>query len=137
LVVLNEEVEEPPARKQRILWRCLCDCGNTVTVRGFRLREGWCRSCGCEFKKFRDLTGLRFGRLQVMHRDGEDDSGFRWRCVCDCGSTVTVSSYKLQQGVTQSCGCYRQERMSEMVVKAHWDKVLALLPEQGEFYELK
>ena len=30
-----------------LLWRCACDCGRTITVRGRWLRLGLRKSCGC------------------------------------------------------------------------------------------
>lgn len=31
----------------QIMWKCLCDCGNYVDVRGYGLRTGKTKSCGC------------------------------------------------------------------------------------------
>ncbi len=29
------------------IWECMCDCGNTTLSRGFTLRNGQAKSCGC------------------------------------------------------------------------------------------
>jgi 5-methylcytosine-specific restriction endonuclease McrA len=34
-------------KHKQILWLCLCDCGNEVTVAGYCLRNGNTKSCGC------------------------------------------------------------------------------------------
>ena len=34
-------------RERGAQWTCLCDCGNTVVVRGRHLRYGTTQSCGC------------------------------------------------------------------------------------------
>ncbi len=33
--------------QDRIMWLCLCDCGNEVIVRGSHLHSGTTTSCGC------------------------------------------------------------------------------------------
>ena len=50
------------------VWICRCDCGNTVHAASRFLKNGWMTSCGCEGKKprYKDLTGKRFGKLQVL-----------------------------------------------------------------------
>lgn len=53
----------------------------------------------------KDLTGQRFGKLLVLHREPKDNPRTFWRCRCDCGqSTVKMGKY-LTSGDTRSCGC--------------------------------
>ena len=68
--------------------------------------------------RFRDLTGMRFGRLTVISRapshmypSGRPRS--MWNCVCDCGSSLQVDVTCLTTGRTRSCGCLQRERTSE------------------------
>lgn len=37
-------------KSRGVIWECLCDCGNICNVRGWSLKSGNTRSCGC-FKK--------------------------------------------------------------------------------------
>ena len=56
--------------------------------------------------KLIDLTGHRFGRLTVLHRD-ESKAPVRWVCKCECGSICSIRASSW--GSTQSCGCFWQE----------------------------
>ena len=65
-----------------------------------------------------DLTGQRFGRLVVVEEAGRTKHGFvLWKCRCDCGQEVVVSSQHLRSGNTTSCGCFNRERTSETHTK--------------------
>lgn len=57
-----------------------------------------------------DLTGQRFGRLTVIEFAGVKNKRYSyWKCRCDCGSVVTVYTYSLTSGKSQSCGCLHNE----------------------------
>lgn len=59
---------------------------------------------------FKDVTGQRFTRLVVLHRDGEfTGKKTKWVCKCDCGNTKSVFRDSLVSGHTRSCGCLRKE----------------------------
>ena len=59
---------------------------------------------------FKDITGLRFGRLVVLEREGRNRWGnTHWLCRCDCGETKIVSSKRLIAGRAKSCGCLHRE----------------------------
>lgn len=57
-------------------------------------------------KSFKDLTGLRFGKLTVIRRVYTNDyRRVYWKCQCDCGKTAIVMGKLLKSGGTKSCGC--------------------------------
>lgn len=37
-----------------IFWECICECGNIKEVKGYDLRRGHTKSCGCLFKEGRN-----------------------------------------------------------------------------------
>lgn len=63
--------------------------------------------------KMIDLTGKRFGRLNVVRRGTNRGRITRWDCVCDCGNDVCVDGSSLTRGRTKSCGCYRSDVCKE------------------------
>lgn len=63
---------------------------------------------------FKDKTGMRFGRLTVLKRDGYmRDHHVAWLCQCDCGNIIRVGTNSLTSGNTKSCGCYHIDKVSD------------------------
>ena len=61
----------------------------------------------------RELTGERFGRLTVIEKTEERQTGYIvWRCRCDCGNEILVNTRQLLRGTVDSCGC-----MEKMTVR--------------------
>jgi hypothetical protein len=91
------------------IWSCVCDCGTTKNVSLPNLRNGSTQSCGHQHI-FKELTGLSFGRLLVLHRADSDNRGEAfWFCKCVCGNHVKVSGSNLRFSRQESCGCLRDE----------------------------
>lgn len=58
----------------------------------------------------KDLTGMRFGRLRVLNREGSTKDGCAtWACICDCGSKLIVRGHTMRDGRSKSCGCLSRE----------------------------
>ena len=62
----------------------------------------------------KDLQGHTFGRLVVLQRAPNVKDRTAWLCRCTCEENAIVIGNKLQQGRTVSCGCKKQEIMSNM-----------------------
>ena len=82
----------------KILWECLCDCGNTTVTHGRDLVNGHCKSCGCilnenrrEEGRFKGLSDTRpfriwkgiISRCNNPNNDSYSDYGGRGISVCD------------------------------------------------------
>jgi hypothetical protein len=98
-------------------WICQCDCGTVKSVAGCNLVSGGTTSCGCSLGKALELDGKRFGRLTVISKEGVVNDRSVWKCLCDCGSEVSVIGSLLLRGSTNSCGCYRTDRTKEANTK--------------------
>ena len=53
----------------RTAWVCRCDCGRETVALTVRLRDGHCRSCGCD-KAPVDPTPGAYGRASLTYVDG-------------------------------------------------------------------
>ena len=50
------------------------------------------------------MTGLKFGKLLVLRRDGWDKSqAAMWLCQCECGNTSRACGADLRRGNTTAC----------------------------------
>lgn len=65
----------------RIKWLCLCECGNTKTIRGSDLRSGKIKSCGC-------------ARIKGNHRTHNMTNTRIYRIWCNVKSRCTNSNIK-------------------------------------------
>lgn len=68
--------------------------------------------------RFKDMTGMTFGRLKVVSFAGCASSNqAKWRCLCDCGQMSTTLGTSLRSGRTTSCGCLRAEGVARYARK--------------------
>lgn len=63
---------------------------------------------------FQDITGNKYGRLTVIRLYDRNRGNIKWLCQCDCGKEVVVIGNNLKNGHTNSCGCYKADRNSEV-----------------------
>lgn len=136
-------------KKGRAMWECRCECGNIKVVQSYSLKAGYTRSCGCLAHeshvaagkkvggttpgRFKDLTGKVFGYLTVIERGENTSRGqARWKCRCVCGKETLVTSAKLNNGTTISCGCIGLKHATEAKLK-HGD---ALCMHRSRLYKI-
>ena len=112
LTVLEKVNYNDTPQKCEAKWRCKCDCGNIIEVRGTSLRKGTTKSCGClhselTSNQFRiNEIGNTYGLLTVIEYAGSTPKqDALWLCKCQCGNTKIVAGKDLRNEHTSSCGC--------------------------------
>lgn len=95
----------------KALWLCQCECGNKTIVRGSDLISGKIVSCGCYKTEYlsNNLIGKKFGKLTVIDQIDKKNRQLVWRCKCECGNEINVTTNHLVTGNTQSCGCLKSK----------------------------
>ena len=106
------EMKKYPGGASGSVWKCQCDCGNFCNVSRGHLITGHTQSCGCLQQErtsnnngAKIASGTRFGKLIVLEEGYRKNYQIFWKCQCDCGNIVYISSGHLLSGHTQSCGC--------------------------------
>ncbi len=61
----------------------------------------------CHSREKLDLAGQRFGKLTVLAPADNIGTRTAWRCRCDCGRDIVVSTRDLRRSRRTSCGCDR------------------------------
>lgn len=100
--------------KEEVFWDCQCECGNFITVRGYSLRKGITKSCGCIKNYPKNLTGKIFGKLLVIgpdfkfnkeKRENNESNvpGIYWDCKCECGGRISVPTNYLTRTKVPHC----------------------------------
>lgn len=115
------------------IFRCICDCGNYVNVKGTHLKNGNTQSCGCyaremaSKKNFVNIEGQLFGDLKAVEPVGKNKHGtYIWKCLCSCGRYIDVSGLSLRRGKTKSCGCLVESWVAKETKKYFSEKYGAI-----------
>lgn len=69
LTVLRENGR---SHNRSIMWECVCDCGNVVTIDGVSLRNGHSKSCGCARYSKKDRHSITHKRLYQIWASMKD-----------------------------------------------------------------
>lgn len=65
---------------------------------------------------FIDLTGKRYGKLQVLNKSDIRTKYWEicWNCLCDCGNCVVIPGFKLRNGNKTNCGCEKKTKRRKL-----------------------
>lgn len=86
-------------------WDCKCICGEVVPYRSDMLRKRNVKNCGCTSGSVK--IGQKAWHLTVVERLGKINGkrSLWWKCQCECGNFVELTSYSIKDGYIKSCGC--------------------------------
>jgi hypothetical protein len=119
-LTVQERIEN---QDNRIMWRCLCNCGKIVEARGDHLKAGKTKSCGCLTKHKRNnaMQNRVFGYLTVLEEveDRSENGSVIWKCLCHCGKEVLKPASRLTSGRVRSCssGCFKTSGEKDLTGK--------------------
>ena len=107
----------PEKRNNRNVYHCKCDCGNEIDILSSTLSQQ--QSCGCAKRKIRQnpnaLKGQTFGTLTVIELSPEhraSNGSAKWKCQCECGNIVYLTSTALKTGHNKTCGDLKHKQQT-------------------------
>lgn len=78
--------EDMKDKNHKVLWHCVCECGNKVSVRASSLTKGLTRSCGC-------LQKEKASELNSLLRE-YDENGMITKRICQrCKRMLPINNY--------------------------------------------
>lgn len=81
-----------------------------------------------------DLTGQRFGMLEVIKPDHNDNKrGWWWLCRCDCGNEKIIPSGNLRSGSCISCGCYHRGDEKKNLMGQRFGRLKVIAKAEDEY----
>lgn len=95
-------------------WKCKCDCGNKKITNTSNLKNGKTWNCGCKHRNTKDLTGNKYGMLEVIEQSKSKNEKTAWLCRCDCGNERVVKTSNLKNNTNLSCGCQNKYKFKDL-----------------------
>ena len=86
-------------------------------MRDFEKDRKICEAATRRGNRFKNLSGMKFGRLLVVGLSRIKGKSAYWNCVCSCGNRKDVCSSNLLNGHTKSCGCLRKDIAKEKATR--------------------
>ena len=107
-------------RNEKAIFKCRCDCGKEIVVRGNDLKSGGTTSCGCAKKEaihkryektWNLFIGTKINLLTATKFIGTENGNAMFEFECECGNKTILPAYIVKSGGIKSCGCSRKEAM--------------------------
>ena len=84
-------------RNRNAMWECRCQCGQTITTRGFSLTSGRAKSCGCWMREANGarmkVQAAKHGHSRGFSRTAEYTAWINMRRRCEEPSHISFKWY--------------------------------------------
>ena len=120
----------------KVYYKCLCECGNTISIPRSKLLSGEIDNCGCKDQRHRrylDISGQRFGKLVALYPTEARNKNMYWMCQCDCGKQIELCGDSIRRGNTMSCGCMKQSHGEYIIEQLLLENNISYIKEYAAF----